>query len=99
MADIREAVLQAATVPLAVDHGRSLRPMLSSDSPLLVALGQVHLRAGEMAMSLQSEDLVSPEGIARALKKQGMVEGLRLAIEVVIGPVQEFEDSRQGAGE
>ena len=94
MADIREAVFQAAMVPLPIDHGRQLRPMLSSDSPLLAALGQVHLRAGEAAMSLQSEDLVSEEGRAKALRKQGIVEGLRLAIEVVIGPVQEFEDQR-----
>lgn len=74
---------------------RGLRPLLSSDSPLWLLLSEIEQRAKELAQSLQGDDLVTPEGIARAVKKQGVVEGLRLAISMVLDPVKELEDAER----
>jgi len=58
-------------------------------------LGEIEQRAKDIAQSLQGDDLVSQEGVARAVKKQGIVEGLRLAISMVLDPVKELEDAER----
>lgn len=95
--DYQELVEQAAKTSLPENFGKLLRPLLSSDGPLLAALGQIRRRAQEMAWSLQVADLTSEEGRADALKKQGMINGLMQAIDVVLDPVKDLEEGDSGS--
>lgn len=90
--DYQALVLEAAKADLPDDFAKQLRPLLASDSPLLAVLGQIQRRAQEIAWSLQAQDLVSDGGRAEALKKQGQMNGLIQAIEIVTDPLKE-EDS------
>lgn len=73
------------------NFGASLKLLLSSDGPLLVALGQIQCRAQDMAKALSVADLVTDEGRADALKKQGIIQGLKMAIDIVLDPVKNLE--------
>lgn len=90
--DYQELVNQAATKPLPENFGKLLRPLLSSDGPLLAVLGQIQRRAQEMAWSLRVADLVSEEGRAETLKRQGEMNGLLLAIEEILLPLKALEE-------
>ena len=72
---------RARAQPLSEDINLSLRPLLSSDGPLLAVLSQLALQAHDMAAGLQGMDLVSDEGRFKAVRMQGMVEGVRLAVD------------------
>lgn len=92
MVDYQALVEEAAKGQLPENFGKQLRPLLSSDGPLLAVLGQIKRRAQEMAWALQVEDLVSEEGRAGALKKQGQINGLMLAIDTILDPVKALEE-------
>lgn len=83
---------QLAASPLPEGFKNELRSLLSSESPFMAMLGQVQRRAHEMAWSLQAADLTTDEGRMKALKDQGTVQGLLMAIEVMLAPVMEGEE-------
>lgn len=77
---------EAAKKKLPHNYDELLKPLLSSDGPLLMALGQIKRRAQEIAWGLQVADLTSEQGRAEALKNQGVINGLIMAIDVVLEP-------------
>lgn len=95
--DYQALVEEAAKAQLPENFGKILRPLLSSDGPLLAALGQIRRKAQEMAWSLQAESLVSEEGRAEAIRKQGTIVGLMLAIDQILDPVKALEEENEVA--
>lgn len=77
--------------------GQRLKPYLSSDSPLLAVLGQIERQAQEIAASLQGSNLMTDEGRFEALKTQGVVQGMRQAVEMFISPLSEVEEDENKA--
>lgn len=68
--------------------------MLASDAPLVQALGLIEKRAKELAEAMAGHDLLSDVGRAEAIKTQGTILGLRLAIDTILQPVRDYEDAR-----
>jgi hypothetical protein len=91
--DYQALIREQAHHPLPPDLGKQLRPLLSSDSPLLAVLGLVMARAQEMAWAIQAENLATDEGRAAAIKSQGLIGGLQMAVDVILAPVRELEDA------
>lgn len=90
--DYRVLIQEVAQRPAPWDLGKQLRPLLASDSPLLYSLAAVVKQAQDFAWAMQSDDLVTDEGRAQALKRQGVIQGLTLAIDTILAPLGEFED-------
>jgi hypothetical protein len=80
---------------LPQDLGKQLRAYISSDSPLVWALSRVTQQAGELTKGLATIDFTTDEGRLRAIRQQGVIEGLVMAVEIVLRPAQEDLDARQ----
>lgn len=93
--DYQELVNEAAKRELPHNYGELLRPLLSSDGALLIALGQIKRRAQEIAWSLQVADLTSEEGRAETLKKQGNINGLVMAIDIILDPMADQKGAEE----
>lgn len=89
--DYQALVGEAANRPLDPNHSKALRQLLSSDGPLLASLGQIQRLAHEIAWSLQAVDLGSDEGRMEAVRLQGRIQGLSMAIETILEPAKELE--------
>ena len=78
--------------PQPEDLGKLLRPLISSDGPLLRALALVLKQATELSKGLATIDFTTDEGRLKAIRQQGVIEGLVMAVEIVIRPVKELDD-------
>lgn len=72
--------------------GKQLKAHISSDSPVVWALSRVVRQAGELAKGMATIDFTSDEGRLKAIRQQGTIEGLLMAVGIVLAPVQEEND-------
>lgn len=86
-----QALIEAAQTP-PEDLGKMLRPLLSSGAPLVFALGSVLAEARAFSLALAGEDLSTESGRFAAIKRQGMIEGMKLAVEKILAPVKELNN-------
>lgn len=84
-----------AREPLPEGLGRQLRGHISSDSPVMWALSRVVLQTVELAKGLATMDFTSDEGRLKAIRQQGVIEGLVMAVEIALQPVKELDDGRE----
>jgi hypothetical protein len=75
--------------------GKLLKGYISSDSPVMWALSRVVLQANELARGLATIDFTTDEGRLRAIRQQGTIEGLLMAVEIALRPAQEEGDGRE----
>ena len=81
--------------PLPEDMGRRLADYLGSDSPVLRALSLVLKQAEESSKGLAMLDFTTEEGRLKAIRQQGVVEGLVMAVEIALRPVREMDRGRE----
>lgn len=93
MQDYRALLVEVAKQEPKSDLALRLRPLLSSDGAMTEALANVVRMAGEMAVGLAGMDLVSEEGRFNALRQQGQVQGMQLALDAILRPLVEMEDN------
>ena len=65
------------------DLGKQLRPLISSDGPLLRALALVLKQATELSKGLATIDFTTDEGRLKAIRQQGVIEGLIMSVEIM----------------
>ncbi len=81
--------------PTPEDLGKQLRPLISSDSPMVRALALVLKQATELAKGLATVDFTTDEGRLKAIRQQGVIEGLVMSVEIALRPVRELDDGRE----
>lgn len=62
---------------------KDLRALLSQNAPLVAALAHLEQTAAERAANLVNADLSTDQGRLNAVKVQGEVRGLRMAIDLI----------------
>ena len=95
MPDFLDYVEEMALRPPPEDLGKLLRGHISSDSPLMYALAGVLKQATELSKGLALLDFTSEEGRLKAIRQQGVVEGLMMAVEITLRPAQEVANGGQ----
>jgi hypothetical protein len=75
--------------PAPPELGKLLKGYISSDSPVMWALSRVIIQANELAKGLATVDFTNDEGRFKAIRQQGTIEGLLMAVEITLAPAQE----------
>lgn len=70
--------------------GKSLRPMVATDSPLVQVLAMVRKHAAEVVGQLAVAQLGTEAERHEAVRKQGMAQGLQTAVEMILAPIKEI---------
>ena len=97
MQDSQELDLQMEEMALKAlpeGLGKQLKAYISSDSPVNWALSRVVLQARELAKGLATVDFTTDEGRLKAIRQQGVIEGLIMGVEIFLAPVKELDDGR-----
>ena len=89
MPDFLAYVEEMALRPPPEDLGKQLRVHINSDSPVMYALARVLKQATELSKGLATIDFTTDEGRLKAIRQQGVIEGLVMAVELVLAPAQE----------
>lgn len=79
------------------DLGQRLKPLLTSDGAMTEALANVVRKRNELSLGLAGMDLITEEGRFAALKQQGLVFGLSMALETILRPLLEMDDDAKSA--
>ena len=77
------------------DLGKLLKGYISSDSPVMWALSRVVLQANALANSFTSIDFTADAGRFEAIRQQGIIQGLLMAVDIALAPAQEELDGRK----
>jgi len=88
---MEEMVLQAPPA----DLGKLLKGYISSDSPMMWSLSRVVLQANALANSLTAIDFTVESGRFEAIRQQGVIQGLLMAVDIALAPAQEELDGRK----
>ena len=72
--------------------GKDLKSLLTQDSPLVAALAEVAKAAEDKLRAMANADLTSDQGRLAAIKAQGEVKGLQMAIEMIGEMAEEQND-------
>jgi hypothetical protein len=71
------------------DLGKQLKAYISSDSPIMWALSRVILQANVMANGMTTIDFTVDAGRYEAIRQQGIIQGLLMAVDIALQPAQE----------
>jgi hypothetical protein len=95
MQDYRDLMEEMVGKPCPADLGKLLKGYISSDSPVMWTLSRVVLQANALANSLTAIDFTVDAGRFEAIRQQGVIQGLLMAVDIALAPAQEELDGRQ----
>ena len=95
MSDYRDLMEQMVGEEPPEDLGKLLKGYISSDSPVMWALSRVVLQANALANSFTSIDFTAEGGRFEAIRQQGIIQGLLMAVDIALAPAQEELDGRK----